>query len=633
METNILGDIYQNNTEKEIRKSIGQYYTPDFIIKYILEKTIGKTDIIENPFVRVIDISCGAGYFLIGAYDVLKEKFLIKLEELKYKYGEEIYTIEKAGEVFKLNGIDYWKEENIHYHILKHCIYGADKDRVALNLTKINLLSKEPGWKIEELNIVECDSLVKWENECFQGEESNKEIKLIDFWSKKYDYVIGNPPYIGHKQLNIEYKQWLLNEYESVFKDKSDISFCFFKRIVDILSPDGMVGIITSRYFMESPTGKQLRSYLVNNVDILEIVDFYGAEIFKGIGVATAIYFYKVPKSRDNKVIVNKLVDDKGQFNNSEDLVEKIESNLFHRFEVDQANLYGDRWILVPKDSFNLYKKIEGKGKKSLGDVVISFQGIITGCDKAFVLTSEEIEKNNIERELLKKWIKNRNVERYQVSNTDLFLMYSDLILSEEKYPNSIEYIRNYKERLENRREYKTGARKWYQLQWGRNMALFEQPKIVFPYKASGNRFALDCDNLYCSADVYSLIIKEEYKNKIPLEYIVGLLNSSIYEFYFKLFAKKMGRGIYDYYPNSVLDMKIITEDIIDEVACRVEEIMDLLWKLKKDKENKKLIEERICKLEEEIDSIICEYLQIDEKDYQFYIMNKNKLNNKYIDK
>ncbi|OZV13650.1 hypothetical protein CIW83_03670 [Tissierella sp. P1] len=619
MGPNILGDIYQKNTDKEIRKSIGQYYTPDFIIKYILKKTIGKADIIENPYISVIDISCGAGYFLMEAYSILKEKFLLSLEELREKYGEDIYTLEKEGRIYSLNGIDYWRKENIHYHILKHCIYGADKDKTAVNLTKIGLLGKEPTSKIEELNIVECDSLYRWEKNYIDECKLKEENKLIEFWRKKYNYVIGNPPYIGHKQLDMRYKQWLLQEYDGVFKDKSDISFCFFKRIIDILSPDGISGIITSRYFMESPTGKHVRSYLANNVDILEIVDFYGAEIFKGIGVATAIYFFKNDKSDYNKVTVNKLIDDANQFEDLKDLQEVIKSDLFERFDVEQVNLYTDRWILSPKSILNIYKKIESKAKKRLGDVVTSFQGIITGCDKAFVLTSEEIEKNNIERELLKRWIKNRNVERYQVSDTDLSLIYSDLIQSEKKYPNSIEFIRNYRERLENRRECKNGAKKWYQLQWGRDTALFEQPKIVFPYKASRNRFALDYNNVYCSADVYSIIIKEEYKNEIPLEYLVGLLNSSIYEFYFKLFAKKMGRGIYDYYPNSVLDMKIITEDIIDDVVCRVKQIMDLLLILDEDMDNKRLVEERIYKLEGEIDRIIGGYFNIDEEEYKIY--------------
>lgn len=619
MEYSILGDIYQKNTDMDIRKSIGQYYTPKFIIKYILDKTVGRANVIENPFIRVVDISCGAGYFLILAYDILREMFLLNIEKLREKYWEEIYTIKRDGELYRVKGIDYWKKENMHYHILKHCIYGADKDSIAVDLTKIGLLGKDPNNFIEELNIIECDSLIKWEDNYCNKDNGEEKNRLVEFWTRKYDYVIGNPPYIGHKQLDMEYKKWLLKEYDTVFKDKSDISFCFFKRIADILSPGGVSGIITSRYFMESPTGKQLRGYLTNNVNILEIVDFYGAEIFKGVGVATAIYFFQNKRSEDNEVMVHKLKNDRNQFKSSKDLHKIIKSDMFESFSVKQESLSLERWIFISEESFSIYKKIDSKLKLRLGDIVISFQGIITGCDKAFVLTADEISKNNIERDLLKKWIKNKNIEKYRVLDSDLFVIYSDLIKEEKNYPRSIKFISNYKQRLENRRECKSGTRKWYELQWGRDMTLFQQPKIVFPYKSNRNRFALDCDNSYCSADVYSIIIKDEYKDKIPLKYLVGLLNSSIYEFYFKLFAKKIGRGMYDYYPNSVLDMKIITDEIIDDIVYRVEQIMDLTLELENGDNDKDKIKEKISKLELEIDKIIGNYIGLDNREQEFY--------------
>ena len=95
MGPNILGDIYQKNTDKEIRKSIGQYYTPDFIIKYILKKTIGRADIIENPYISVIDISCGAGYFLMEAYSILKRKIFIKFRRTKGKIRRRYIYLRK----------------------------------------------------------------------------------------------------------------------------------------------------------------------------------------------------------------------------------------------------------------------------------------------------------------------------------------------------------------------------------------------------------------------------------------------------------------------------------------------------------------------------------------------------------
>ncbi len=643
MSYNILGEIYQKNTDNEIRKSIGQYYTPDYIIKYILDNTVAKLDILDNPFVSIIDISCGAGYFLIKTYDILKDKFISNIEELRIRYKDEEYLIEKQGQLTNLIGREYWREENLHYHILRHCIYGVDIDSKAVELTKLSLLSKEPTKFVEELNIIQCDSLIKWEQDYdykdlkrqlvyndnkkdyllnyrdIDGELNNKYItkervieliKLGEFWEKKFDFIVGNPPYIGHKQLDSDYKKWLLKRYENVFKDKADISFCFFNRIFDILSPRGMVGIITTRYFMESPTGKQLRTFILNNANILRIVDFYGAKIFKDAGVATAIYFFERRNTKKNKMIINKLIDDNYIFDNINDLKEIVDSRVFETFQKNQWDLEENRWILIPEDCIKIYKKIENKAEYKLGDIALSFQGVITGCDRAFVLDEKGINKYKIEKSLLRPWIKNSNIESYNILDSDLYLIYADLIENQVDYPNSIEFIKQYINRLENRRECKKGIRKWYQLQWGRNRKYFEQPKIVFPYKSLNNRFALDYGNRYCSADVYFLLIKDEYKEIIPMEYLVGILNSSIYEFYFKLFAKKMGKGIYDYYPNSVMDLKIITKEIIDDIKLKAMKIMEL------ESNRDTNCDEKINKLKQDIDIIIGEYLGLTETDY-----------------
>ena len=184
---NILGDVYEKFMDRETRKAIGQFYTPEFVIEYILNNTVAKADVVENPFVSVADISCGSGHFLIMAYDILREKFINNLELLRDKYSNELYTIKKNGKEEELKGRDYWKEENIHYHLLKHCIYGADIDSFAVQLTTINLLLKDLDNFTDELNIIECDSLIKWEED-YDWQDLKEQLEL-EFETVEYSQV------------------------------------------------------------------------------------------------------------------------------------------------------------------------------------------------------------------------------------------------------------------------------------------------------------------------------------------------------------------------------------------------------------------------------------------------------------
>lgn len=616
-----LGELYQQSMERESKRAHGRFYTPDYIIDFMLDKVFSNMNIIEKPFVKILDPACGCGFFLIKAYDLIKEMLRANLKELRGKYSDEIYEINIDGNARKINGEQYWQEENLHYHILKNCLYGADTDKDALWLCSASLLARDKSGYGDELNIVHCDSLFRWEKyyckeqlieelkefRLFYGVKNSRKntmeyvtrdraeeiLKNNIFWSGKYDYIIGNPPYVGHKELTIEYKKWLLDEYKETFKDKSDLSYCFYQRALELAEDRGVIGFVSSRYFMESPTGRNLRRYLRDNCRISNIVDFYGEEIFPGVKVASAIFFISKEMSNNNEIEVWKYKGSK---------LISLEKKDFDIFKVNQDNISEDRWILIPDEERRILERIENTCTKRLGDAAESFQGIITGCDKAFIMDDNTIKALDIEKELIKPWIKNSHVDRYRVRNSNLKLIYSDLIDEPLKYPNSIMHIEQYRERLENRRECRKGLRLWHQLQWGRKPELFMKEKIVFPYKSTGNRFALDRKGCFCSADVYSFVLKDGVED-YTLPFLLGVLNSSLYEFYFKLFAKKMGKDIYDYYPNAVMDLKIP-----DYKACKDIETISLeLIRLYEEEADK----ERIFALEKEIDSILKEHFAI----------------------
>ena len=556
---------YEKSLSEEIKKSKGIYYTPKFIVDYILNKTLKNHDILSNPCPKILDISCGCGNFLLEAYDILYEMFEYYKHELKI--------------------------ENIHKHIIENCIYGVDIDKNAVDILNNSLRNKDIDSKILKSNIYCFDSLNK----------NNLGQDVINlFWENKFDYIIGNPPYIGHKSLGKEYKNFLLKEYSEVYRDKSDIYYCFYKRVIDLLSEDGIVSIITPRYFLESISGKHLRNYILNNSYINEIIDFNGSNIFKNISIASCIITLS-KKCITSNIDIHKLKNSKLKLNYLDSLEYYLNDDNFYNIKIKQSDLNED-WIISNKENLDIYNKLESYGQYRLKDICISFQGIITGCDKAFIIDKRDTDENIEEKKLLKNWVKNKHIKKYKLDENKKLLIYSNDIVDEEEYPKSINYISNYKEKLLNRRECRKNIRKWYELQWGRQKELFERKKIMYPYKAKENRFAIDYKNSFCSADVYSFYIKEEYENEFSYEYIVGLLNSSIYDTYFKTFAKKMTSDLYDYYPNKVMEIKIFKDRNYNKIENLAKDIITLI---NDDYDNEILIIEKQKQLDEIINKSI----------------------------
>ena len=556
---------YEKNLSEEIKKSKGIYYTPKFIVDYILNKTLKEHDILSNPCPKILDISCGCGNFLLEAYDILYEMFEYYKHELKI--------------------------ENIHKHIIENCIYGVDIDKNAVDILNNSLRNKDIDSKILKSNIYCFDSLNK----------NNLGQDVINlFWENKFDYIIGNPPYIGHKSLGKEYKNFLLKEYSEVYRDKSDIYYCFYKRVIDLLSEDGIVSIITPRYFLESISGKHLRNYILNNSYINEIIDFNGSNIFKNISIASCIITLS-KKCITSNIDIHKLKNSKLKLNYLDSLEYYLNDDNFYNIKIKQSDLNED-WIISNKENLDIYNKLESYGQYRLKDICISFQGIITGCDKAFIIDKRDTDENIEEKKLLKNWVKNKHIKKYKLDENKKLLIYSNDIVDEEEYPKSINYISNYKEKLLNRRECRKNIRKWYELQWGRQKELFERKKIMYPYKAKENRFAIDYKNSFCSADVYSFYIKEEYEKEFSYEYIVGLLNSSIYDTYFKTFAKKMTSDLYDYYPNKVMEIKIFKDRNYNKIENLAKDIITLI---NDDYDNEILIIEKQKQLDEIINKSI----------------------------
>ncbi|MGD9569359.1 MAG: N-6 DNA methylase [Sedimentibacter sp.] len=475
-----LYELLLTPTEK---KKLGQIYTPIDIIHKMLFQLfeIKKVD----KSIKILDPSCGGGYFLIEAFIKIK---------------------------------NYLKDEVDDKYIIENILYGIDIDDFSIFLTKAGILFTSNCADIK-FNIFNIDFLT----ESFKFDE--------------FDIIVGNPPYVGHKNSTMEYKKTLYERFSDVFYDKADISYCFFKKSKDLLKSDGVISFITSRYFMEALYADKMRAYIKNNFNIISLVDFSGNNVFKDAMVSPTI------------ITLSIIGGNKNTFS-----FVKYNEGCMDTFMYEQDKLNETGWIILKDEEEQLFNRIDKISNTFIQDICTIKQGIITGLDKAFIVDEKTIEEYHIENNLLKKWIKNSNITKTGIKYNNLYLIYTNIIDCEQNYPNAINYLSVYEDRLKNRRECIKGYRRWFDLQWSRNQSDFENPKIVFPYKSRHNNFYYDESKYFCSADVYFM---NNISRKIPLDYFLLYLNSDIFEFYFKCKAKKVGSNIYEYYPNKLSSTKI----------------------------------------------------------------------------
>ena len=473
--------LYEKLLTAEDKKALGQVYTPFEIVDSMLNQVFQIKNIGKNT--KILDPACGGGYFLIELYKYINNTF----PEIDKKY------------------------------IIEHMLYGIDVDNFSIFLSKMGLMLHS-GLNNVDFNIYDADFLIDSLN------------------TGNFDIIIGNPPYVGHKNTDKEYKKTLYEKYSDVYYDKSDISYCFFKKGKEMLKEDGIISFITSRYFMEALYADKLRTFLKNNFSIASILDYNGTQVFKRTMISPAII--TLLNSQNDSII--KYV--------------KVNNDIFESYEYRQDKLKDSGWVILKDEDEKIFEKIDSVSNIHIKDILAIRQGIITGCDKAFIVNEEVIEKYKIETFLLRKWIKNSNISRKTIKYNNLYLIYSDIIQDEKDCPNAINYLSQFRDVLMNRREYAKGIRKWYELQWGRNKSDFENPKIIFPYKSKQNNFFYDESAYFCSADVY---LMNNLSEDIPLNYLLSYLNSEIFEFYLKCQVKKVGKDVYEYYPNKLNNLKI----------------------------------------------------------------------------
>lgn len=539
----LIGSLYEASLLINHKKNHGIFYTPENIAAYMASNVLGAYQPGDEQLdFRILDPACGSGSLLNAVYDQIVAQ------------SGALSPAEKTAQ---------------HRKLLETSLLGVDRDPLACLVTRLILTLK--GNEYVKPRGVFCGDILTED--------------LVK--AQSVDVVIGNPPYVGHKEIAAAYMKLLKNRYAEVYRDKGDLSYCFIYRGWELLKPEGQLIHITSRYFIEAFYGKALRAFIRKAFAIQEIVDFNGLRVIEGVGVDPAIIRLVKMKIIDEAqtIQIKRFFIKNHKPESYPDLIQSLDrknhqSDFYESFELFQAGLNDDSWRLYSPVTQGIIGKIESKTTFNLDNVVQSFQGIITGNDKAFIFELNDPALLAFDPVALKPWIKNKDVKAYQVTEPQKKILYTNSMGAIDLSPEVATHLEKHRDKLANRRECKNGKLAWYRLQWGRDPDHFDGRKIVFPYKATQNRFAIDENKSYFSADVYGLILKPRLYHQVNEEFLVVLLNSRLYNYYFKSYGKKLGDKLYEYYPNTLLRLGI--PDIKNETIKYFKDSYDRIVELKK---------------------------------------------------
>jgi hypothetical protein len=660
----ILGNVYEQFLGKiirltkthqakieekpEVKKAGGVFYTPQYIVDYIVKNTIETLCKNKTPQqvakLKIVDPACGSGSFLLGAYEYLLNWHINYYSKLERPPKDTIYQSKKK---------EYHLTIKKKKEILLNNIYGVDIDNQAVEVTKLSLLLKvledankdlletqQKLYKERVLpflgeNIKAGNSLIGTDIIGIKNIKLNQEeiTKINPFdWQEEFkeimkdggfDAVIGNPPYVSWSNIkNREYFEegrYLNLKYKCRpnHNDAQPNLYAFFMtQSLSLVKKMGLISFILPQEWLYQID--EFRDYFLENSGDITIIKFAPN--------------FKVFKTKDGVVGTNSLIifltnNEENSFNFAE--IEHIElltvqnilkNNSIQKKSFSKNRFNGSRWEIYHSIIENLLKKFDSNhinfDNSEFFKVIGGFQPPIE-LSKKFIVDNSELnlfDKNEL-KNIFPCIYNASDIQRYFLNNSnDNWVILNGLFDTESEFqkncPNIYKFLYD---RLDKKKT------KWWEFPNVRNLDIFKlsNEKILSPRTASKNSFCLD-DKKHIFKGTNSAIVSLLLSPK----YVLSLLNSKLATFWYREYGysyhggdnKKFEPSNLKNYMIPIVNISIEKQKPFIELVEKISKLNEDLSKVKTPHEIK-LLEKQIQVVDKKIDELVYDLYELNEEE------------------
>lgn len=325
------------------RKKDGIFYTPDYIVRYIVDNSLGsylreheekfknefglKGDITDKTYekrekqayskyqdflqnIKVVDPACGSGAFLVYVFD---------------------YLLAENKRVSDIVGNSLFSSDTYVRDILRNNIYGVDLNEESVEITKLSLWLKtaQKGKKLTALDgNIKCGNSLIDDPEIAGSKAFDWQKEFADiFKNGGFDVIVGNPPYVNARTMDSIDRRFLNDSY-SELQGSYDLYVAFLLKAHKLLRQTGRYGWIIPNKLLIADYAKKVLQVLEDK-SLETIVNVSKIPVFNGVGVYPIIITGNMARKKSSSQRYN--ITAAEQLSGVEQF--KAEKNTFKRFK------------------------------------------------------------------------------------------------------------------------------------------------------------------------------------------------------------------------------------------------------------------------------------------------------------